>query len=164
MGAQLTTLNIEDLSGAVATSGNVTTIGAEANAAHNALVGQSVDQVDIQYTADTGIEDGEPILTLPLEPLVNVLRIELRQGVSNVRCRGGEGIRGFVELPGGRSGARDLGRSGVGRSGVLLRGRRSRRTTGRPRLARTRRGCGLRRALRTVAYDTVRSKVLEKGA
>lgn len=153
MSTQLASLDVKNLSGAVATRSDVTTVGAEADAAHNTLVRQGVDQVDVQDTADTRVENGEPIRAFPLEPLVNMLRVQLSQGIADVRGGSRKSIRRLMELSGRGSGAWNLGRSGVGRGRVLLRSGGTRRTTSGPGLSRSRRGSGLRRTLGTVTCD-----------
>lgn len=164
MGAQLASLDVENLSGAVATSGDIATISAEAYAANNTLVHESVDKVDVQNTADAGVEDGKPVLPFPLEPLVNVIRVKFSKSVSNVRRSRGERVGRLMQLTGWRSGARDLGRSGVRGRGVLLGSRGSRRSTSaRPGLSGARRGGGLG-CLWAIAYDIMSEKNLEASA
>jgi hypothetical protein len=63
----LTTLDIEDLSRTVATSGNESSITAETNTADYTLVGQVVDELNIQSATNTGVKNSVPIFTLALE-------------------------------------------------------------------------------------------------
>lgn len=63
----LATLDIEDLSRTVATSGNESSVTAETNTADYTLVGQVVDELNIQGATDTWVENSVPIFTLALE-------------------------------------------------------------------------------------------------
>lgn len=62
-----TCLDIENLCRAVAASGDISSVQTETNAADYTLMGQIVDQVDVEDTARAGVEDGKPISTLFLE-------------------------------------------------------------------------------------------------
>ena len=55
---------VEDLGTAIATSRDVLPVVAEANAAHNTLMGKVVDQVNFESAALAWIVNGMPVFTL----------------------------------------------------------------------------------------------------
>lgn len=159
----LAALNIEDLSRSVATSSNKSSIAAETNTADYTLVGQVVNELNVQSAADTGVENSVPVFTLALEvagksfdgqvnqlvatttKLLGILLV-LRQRKSLLLLRESRG----------RSGACHSGRTRVRVCVVLLRGAgNARRTTSvSSGLARAGRSCRLRRS-RTIACNIV---------
>jgi len=79
MGKETTVFNVEDLGGPVATGSDVLAIMAETDAAHNALMRKVVDQVNIEHTAHTVVENGEPVGTLALEVSGYCVRFDVRE-------------------------------------------------------------------------------------
>jgi hypothetical protein len=71
----VTSLDVEDLSRAVATGGNISTVQTETHAAHDTLMRQVVDQVDVENTSRSRIEDGKPVASLFLQVLWQLLDI-----------------------------------------------------------------------------------------
>lgn len=151
----LATLDVEDLSRSVATSSNKSSIAAETNTADYTLVGQVVDELNVQGAADTRVENSVPVFTLALEvagksfdgqvdqlvaattKLLGILLV-LRQRKSLLLLR----------ESGRRSGTCHSGRTGVWVCVVLLRGSGNARgaTSVGSGLARARRSCRLRRS------------------
>lgn len=80
----LTSVDIEDLGGAVATSCDVSAIGAESYAAHNALMRKVVNELDVQLTSCSRVEDGEPVITLSLQVRRKLIWIVLGQLVTDL--------------------------------------------------------------------------------
>jgi hypothetical protein len=75
MGDRVTRVDVENLRRAVATSGHVATILAESHAAHDTLMRKVVDKVNVEYTAGSRVEDGEPITTFLLQVLRELLNV-----------------------------------------------------------------------------------------
>jgi hypothetical protein len=139
-------LNIEDLSRAVATSGDIATVKTEAHTADYTLVRQVVDQVDIEYAPSPGVEDSVPVVTLPLVLSRQLLDIQISQTVSLCQRERRLVLRhqGILLVVGRRGRSGNLGRSRVGSRVVLLRrSRASRRTARRTGALAAGRSCGL---------------------
>jgi hypothetical protein len=149
-------VDIEDLCAAVATGRDEAAIMTEANTAHDTLMRQAVNQIDIKSAVHTWVEHSEPVLALTLEVRWKLVDIVLRKLVADLL----ELRRSVLKIGGNlditvwwRSRASDLWRARVGRSWVLLRSgwsTESRRTS-QTRLAGTWRSCWLGWLLRTVA-------------
>lgn len=77
-------VDIEDLSGSVAASGNILAIVAEAHAADDALMLQSVEQIDVKNPWNLRVEDGEPIGLDLLLVIREALEVQLCQCISNI--------------------------------------------------------------------------------
>lgn len=125
----LAALDIKDLSRTIATSSNESSITAETNTADYTLVGQVMDELNVQSATNAWVENSVPVFTLALEvagesfnsqvnqlvaattKLLNVLLV-LRQRKSLLLLS--ESWR--------RGGARHGGRTGVRVCVVLLRG------------------------------------------
>lgn len=69
MGNGVSSLDIENLCGAVATGRNKAAVQAETHAADDALMRKVVDQIDIEHTTRTRVEDCEPVTALLLQVL-----------------------------------------------------------------------------------------------
>lgn len=112
-------LDIKDLSRAVAAGGDVLAVVAEADAADDALVGEGVDEVDIEDALDLGVEDGVPVIAGLLVVGGDSVNLEVAQGVSHGGGTGAEAVVG--------GGMADLRRSisGICRRRVDLRGGRA---------------------------------------
>lgn len=131
--------DIENLSRTVAASGHIATVSAEPHAADYALVRQVVDQLNVQHAPGAGVEDGEPIRLLLLEVRWQRLQIEISQDIALTERNSWWTERMLLVWRGSRAGY--LRRSGVGCRTVLLRSRRTRRSTGtRARALAPRRG------------------------
>jgi hypothetical protein len=72
---RVTSLDIENLGRAVATSRNPPTIQTEAYTANHALMWQVMDQVDIKHAPGARVEDSKPIAALLLQVLWQLLDI-----------------------------------------------------------------------------------------
>lgn len=83
-------------------------IVAEPDAAHDALVLESVDQVHVQRARDVGVEDGKPICLDLLTVRRQLLEVQLRKGISHIED----------SLPVVGGGVPDLGRCRSSRVGV----------------------------------------------
>lgn len=151
----LATLDVKDLSRSVATSSNESSIAAEANTANYTLVGQVVDELNIQGATDTGVEDSVPVFTLALEVAGKSFNSQVNQLVAaTTKLLGILLVLGkrksllLLRKSGRRSGTCHSGRTGVRVCVVLLRGSgNTRRTTSvGSGLARAGRSCGLRRS------------------
>jgi hypothetical protein len=140
----VSSLDIEDLCGAVATCRHEATVETEAHTADDTLMGQVVDQVDIEDTAGARVEDGEPIAALLLQVLRELLNVQIGQNITlrqrDLRLR----HQSILLVVWGRCRAGDLGRSGIRRRVVLLgSGRSSGRSTRRTWTLSARRRGGL---------------------
>jgi hypothetical protein len=139
-------LNIEDLSRAVATSGDIATVKAEAHTADYTLMRQVVDQINIEYTPSPGVEDCVPVVTLPLVLSRQLLDIQISETVSLCQRERRLVLRhqGILLVVGRRGRSGNLGRSRVGSRVVLLRrSRASGRTARRTGALAAGRSCGL---------------------
>lgn len=58
----LSSVDVEDLSGSVATGGDILSVVAEADTADYALVLQGVEEVHVENAWHAGVEDGEPVV------------------------------------------------------------------------------------------------------
>ena len=124
----LSAVDIEDLSRSVAASGNVLAIVAEANAADDALVLQSVEQINVKNPWNLRVEDGEPIRLDLLLVVREALEVQLCQcisNISNVRVirRPWDGTRSLLMM----LGSKVWRRWGTRASGWATLGDRSRR-------------------------------------
>lgn len=148
----LSTLDIEDLSRTVATSSNESSITAETNTADYTLVGQVMDELNIQSATNAWVENSVPVLTLALEVAGKGLNSQVNQLVAtatkllNVLLVLGQ-RKSLLLLSESwrRGGTCHGGRTGVRVCVVLLRGAGdTRRTTSvGSGLARARRSCRL---------------------
>ena len=77
----LASLHIVDLSRTVAAGGNVLAIHAEPHAANNALMLESMDQLNIQYPGNSCVEDDPPIILHLLDMIWEAVRIKFAQSV-----------------------------------------------------------------------------------
>lgn len=84
----LTSLDIEDLGRLVAAGGDILAVVAEANAANDALVGERVNQVDIQDALHLRVEDGIPVVARLLVVRRNGVDFKVAQRVADGRGRG----------------------------------------------------------------------------
>ena len=75
MGDGVTGLDVEDLCRSVATGCDPPTVQAEADAAHYTLMGQVVNQVNVENSPRARVEDGEPIATLLLQVLRQLFNV-----------------------------------------------------------------------------------------
>ena len=75
-------LDIEDLRRAVTAGRDEAAVQAEAHTADDTLVGKVVDQVDVEHTAGTRVEDGEPVTALLLQVLGQLLDVEISEDVA----------------------------------------------------------------------------------
>ena len=75
MGNRMSGLDIEDLRRAVTAGRDEAAVQAESHTADDTLVGKVVDQVDVEHTAGTRVEDGEPITTFLLQVLRELLNV-----------------------------------------------------------------------------------------
>jgi len=75
-------LHIEDLGGAIAARRNEATVGTESHATDDTLVGQVVDEVDIEDTACTRVEDGIPVLPVLLQVVRHRFMLKVSQDVA----------------------------------------------------------------------------------
>lgn len=82
---ELSALNLENLGRPVAARSNVSAIMTEAHAADNACVRETVDEVDVQDPASSGVEDCEPICAFSLEVLRDIVRIQVSKCVANIQ-------------------------------------------------------------------------------
>lgn len=122
--------DVVDLSRLVASGRDVLAIHAEANAAHNALMGQSMDQVDIQHARDGRVENHKPVVASLLVLRRKALNVQVSQRVGGRRL-----VRvGHSSVVGGRMGA-DLRRLARARGARIWNGRID---LGRSRSARIR--------------------------
>lgn len=80
----LTSLDIEDLRGSIATGGDITAVAAEADAADHTRVSQVVDKLDVEHPGYSRIEDGVPIISFTLEIGREVVEHEISQLVADV--------------------------------------------------------------------------------
>ena len=150
----LATLDIEDLSRTVATSGNKSSITAETNTADYTLMGQVVDELDVQSATNAWVENSIPVFTLALEVAGKGFNGQVDQLVAaatkllNVLLVLGQ-RKSLLLLSESwrRGGTRHGGRTGVRVCVVLLRGAgNTRRATSiSSGLARARRSCRLGR-------------------
>lgn len=148
----LSTLNIEDLSRTVATSSNESSITAETNTADYTLVGQVVDELNVQSATNAWVENSVPVFSLALEVAGKSFNGQVDQLVAattkllNILLVLGQ-RKSLLLLSESwrRGGARHGGRTGVRVCVVLLRsaGDTRRATSVGSRLARTRRSCRL---------------------
>jgi hypothetical protein len=134
-----TCLDIEDLCRAIAASGDISAVQTETNAADHTLMGQVVNQVDIKDTTCAGVKDGKPIGSLFLEVIWELLQIQVSENIALAQWRSllvcaQERVLMLMQmlLMGRGCGPRNLRRARIRRSGILLRGRRSWRSS-RPR-------------------------------
>lgn len=81
----LSSVDIENLSGSVAASGDILAIVAEANAADYTLVLQSVEEINVKNPWNLRVEDGEPIRLDLLLVIREALEVQLCQCISNIR-------------------------------------------------------------------------------
>lgn len=100
---------------------------AEADAAHDTLVRQRVDEVDVQGAPVPRVEYGEPVGTLPLIHVRQLVRVEVGEGVADVVvllvCQSQRSLL----LARRRGWSCNMWGAGVRRRGVLLWRCRSRR-------------------------------------
>lgn len=151
----LTALDIKDLGGSVAASGNKTAIAAESNTANNTLVGQIVHKLDVKVTADSGVEDSIPVITFAFQVRRESINREVHELIAT-------GTKFALELVAvlrhckcllllgqsrRRGRTRHRRRAGVWIDAVLLRGRGTTKGTSCvcARLARAGGCCGLGR-------------------
>lgn len=80
----LSSVDIEDLGRSVAASGDVLAIVAEAHAADDALVLQSVEQINVKNPWNLRVEDGEPIRLDLLLVVWEALEVQLCQCIANI--------------------------------------------------------------------------------
>ena len=73
----LSSVHIEDLGTAIATSGNVAAVIAETNTAHNTLMCKIVHQINIESARCTRVVDGVPVFAYALEMRWKLLRVEV---------------------------------------------------------------------------------------
>lgn len=139
-------IDIEDLGRAIATSCNIATVKTEAHTAHDALMGQVVDEVDVEHTPSSGVEDSVPVVTLPLVLCRQLLDVQISQTVSlGQRQRRLVLSHQGILLVRRRGWAGHLRRARVRSRVVLLRSCwAARRAARRTRALTTRRGSGLR--------------------
>jgi len=148
----LTTLDIEDLSRTVATSSDESSITAETNTADYTLVGQVMDELDVQGATNARVENSVPVFALALEVAGKSFNSQVNQLVAattkllNVLLVLGQ-RKSLLLLSESwrRSGARHGGRTGVRVCVVLLRGAGDTRRAASvgSGLARARRSCRL---------------------
>lgn len=77
-------INVEDLRAAIAPGRHILTIIAEANTAHNTLVGKVVNQLNVKRAALAGVEDSMPIFTLALEMWWELIGFEVGELVTDL--------------------------------------------------------------------------------
>lgn len=176
-------LDVKDLGGAIAAGGNVLAVVAKSHAADDALVGERMDQIDVENTLDGRVENGVPVAALLLvvrrdrfdlevtERIADAARADhalvrgrvadLRRGIRGIRRRG-------VDLRGGRASGRaaDASTARAGRSGAL--GRLRGHAVGALGIATVGRllGVGVRRARhagRTLRHLVLRAHLLVLG-
>lgn len=83
----LSSLDVEDLSSAVATRGNIPAVVAETHAADYGVVLKGVDEVDVKLAHKLGVVDDEPVGSLLLLRRGNAVNVEVSQGVAYGRRR-----------------------------------------------------------------------------
>lgn len=118
----LTSLDIENLGRLVAAGGDILAVVAEANAANDALVGERVDQVDIQDALHLRVEDGIPVVARLLVVRRNGVDFEVTQRVADGRGRGAGTHASVIRRRVAH--LRRLSIARIGHGGVDLRGRR----------------------------------------
>jgi hypothetical protein len=74
----LTGPHVEDLGTAIAACCDVLSVVAEANAAHNTLMGKIVNEVNFESAAFSRVVDRMPVFTLALEVWWKLFRVEVR--------------------------------------------------------------------------------------
>jgi hypothetical protein len=137
--------DVEDLGRAVATSGNITAVKTEAHAADNTLVGQVMNQIDVEDAPCPWVEDGVPVVAFPLVLRGQLLDIQISQDIALSQRHLVVRDQGILLVVGRRGWSRHLGRSREGSRVVLLRrGRASRRAARRAWALAARRGSWLR--------------------
>jgi hypothetical protein len=147
VGDRVARLDVEDLGRAVAASGDVAAVETEAHTADDTLVGQVVDEVDVEDAAGAGVEDGEPVGALLLEVFGQLLDFEIGEDVALAERDVAGGHEGalLLLLVRRRRGTGDLGRAGVRRRVVLLGSSRAARRAARGRALAAGGGSGLGR-------------------
>lgn len=95
---------------------------AKANTADNALVGEGVDQVDIQNALHLRVEDGIPVVARLLVVRRDGVDFEITQGVADGRGRGAGTHASVIRRR--MAHLRRLSIAGIRHGGVDLRGRR----------------------------------------
>ena len=93
-GDVLTSGHVKNLSGAVATGGQVFSIPTETNAANNAVMDEMVDELDVQHSLHLGVEDGVPVGSLSLLRSRQVIGVPVGQHVSRTLAHDGLTRRG----------------------------------------------------------------------
>lgn len=144
-------LDVKDLGRLVAAGGDVLAVVAEPDAADDALVGERVDQVDVEDALDLRVEDGIPVVARLLVVRCHGVDLEVAQRVADGRGRGAGAAHASV-VRRRVAHLRGLSIAGIGDGGVDLgRGRPDsiRRPADAP-AARARR-CGAWRRLRAHA-------------
>jgi len=131
--------DVVDLRGPVAARGDVLAVLAEADAAHDALVRERVDQIHVERARHRLVEDDEPVVARLLEVGREALHVQVAEGVAGVgHLQTGVGgrVRGHL----GR-----LARAGIRHRRVDLgSSRTTRRRPAEPAPPRTGRRRGLR--------------------
>lgn len=79
-----TGLDIIDLGGSVAASSDIATITTEADTAHDTVVRQVVDKLDVESSRNLWVEVGIPVVTLVLELCRQLIAVEINKFVSNI--------------------------------------------------------------------------------
>ena len=135
-------LHVKDLGAPVTAGGDVLSVLAEAHAAHDAVVVEGVDELDVQQARDPRVEESEPVGSLLLLAGGDALGIEVGKVVAD-RRQGGH-----------RAGAGNLRRRArvlVGALGLALLRRAGARGRSRSLLGAWR--GGRLRGLRVVSWD-----------
>ena len=108
MSNRVSCLDVENLCRAVAACGYPPAVQAEAHAAHDALMRQIVDQVDIENAPRAWIEDGKPVASFLLEGLGQLLNVQVGQDVALAQRHMGRGHDGILLMVGRRCWTRHL--------------------------------------------------------
>ena len=116
----LACLDVEDLRRSIAARCNILTIVAESDAAHDAFVGEGVDQVHVQDALNLGIKDGVPVGARLLVVRRNSVNFEVAERIADGRCAGATHARMVRRRV---ANLRGLSASRVGDRGVDLRRR-----------------------------------------
>ena len=79
----MTSYDVENLGGTIASSSNILSVMTESNTAHDTLVLESVEKIHIQYARNLGVEDREPIGLDLLLVCWETLKIQFCQSISD---------------------------------------------------------------------------------
>lgn len=81
----MTSLNVEDLSGAVAACSNEAAVAAESHTADDTRVGQVMHQLDIECARDAWVEDRIPVVAFAFQLGWEQLKRQVAKLIANVR-------------------------------------------------------------------------------